>query len=975
MIRFRMLGTVDLRDSDGRELRSVLRRPKLLALLGYLAAARPFGFHRRDSLVALLWPDLDNAHARNALRQALHALRDALGPEVVVARGEEELELSEQSFWCDPRAFAAALDAGRAEEALELCRGGLLTGLHLSEVPEFERWLDEEREHIRRRACETAHTLTDRAQATGNATASVGWARRLAELSPFDETAIRRLMQLLDRAGDRAGAVRAYEDFERRLGRDLEVEPSSQTRALVDGIRARRHTERPVPAGDATRTNAEVLETERSPVAVPGVVRARPDPPPAVGSRPVQGLAQAPGDRRKVLLVLALLGCLVIGAWLTGAAGVLWARYRGVPLLQVRVAAGHWEDAHQLAARLEAVIPHDSSVAALRAAFADTVSIEGTPPGARVYRRSYNGATAKWAFLGVAPRRVVVPRLPVVSQFKFEAPGFSSGLDIGAAAAVTPVAQRTVLRFALSREGVAPPGMVLVVGGEGDTGIPQLDARDRAVLPDFFIGRLEVTNREYQVFVDSGGYRRRDLWPREFIADGRRLSWRDALARFVDQTGQPGPSTWEAGHYSPEGADHPVAGVSWYEAMAYARFRGARLPNVFQWTRAARFDAAGTIVTASNIDRVRGGTAPVGSFAGMSGSGTMDMAGNVREWCVNESHNARGHYILGGGWNDPAYTFYESAIQPAFDRSATNGIRLVRPLPGQADATADRAIEPFFRDYHAERPASDEAFRFYRRLFAYDPLPLHAVLQQRDSSAAWIQEKVSFDAAYNGERVTAYVFLPRRGHPPYQTVVFFPGSSTLWMRSSDSLVHVRMFDFLVEAGRAVVYPVLKGTYERDDGTRFSDPNESNRYKEHVVRWQQDISRTLDYLGTRADVDTTRFGYLGFSWGGRFGGVVLSIEPRLRAAVLTVAGFSFLRPEPEADDINYTPRVHIPVLMINGRYDNTFPLETAARPMYDLLGTAPDRKRLVIAGGVHYVPRTILIREALAWFDRYLGPVE
>jgi len=166
MIRFRMLGTVDLRDSGGRELRSVLRRPKLL--------------------VALLWPDLDNAHARNALRQALHALRDALGPEVVVARGEEELELSEQSFWCDPRAFAAALDAGRAEEALELCRGGLLTGLHLSEVPEFERWLDEEREHIRRRACETAHTLTDRAQATGNATASVGWARRLAELSPSE---------------------------------------------------------------------------------------------------------------------------------------------------------------------------------------------------------------------------------------------------------------------------------------------------------------------------------------------------------------------------------------------------------------------------------------------------------------------------------------------------------------------------------------------------------------------------------------------------------------------------------------------------------------------------------------------------------------------------------------------------------------------------------------------------------------------
>src|SRR5207253_8508187 len=142
--------------------------------------------------------------------------------------------------------------------------------------------------------------------------------------------------------------------------------------------------------------------------------------------------------RRKVLPAFALLALLVIGVWLTGIPGALWARYDGIPSLRARIAAGDWEGANQLAARLEAVIPHDSSVAALRAAFADTVSIEGTPPGARVYRRSYNGATAKWAFLGVAPRRVVVPRLPVVSQFKFEAPGFSSGLDIGAAAAVTP---------------------------------------------------------------------------------------------------------------------------------------------------------------------------------------------------------------------------------------------------------------------------------------------------------------------------------------------------------------------------------------------------------------------------------------------------------------------------------------------------------------------------------------------------------
>jgi eukaryotic-like serine/threonine-protein kinase len=136
-----------------------------------------------------------------------------------------------------------------------------------------------------------------------------------------------------------------------------------------------------------------------------------------------------------------------------------------------------------------------------------------------------------------------------------------------------------------------------------------------------------------------------------------------------------------------------------------------------------------------------------------------------------------------------------------------------------------------------------------------------------------------------------------------------------------------------------------------------------------------VSRTLDYLGTRTDMDTTRLAYLGFSWGGRLGGIILATEPRFDAAVLTVAGLNFRPAQPEVDDINYMPRVHTPVLMLNGRHDNTFPLVTAAKPMFDLLGTAPDRKRLVIADGVHYVPRYTLIRETLDWLDRFLGPVK
>jgi formylglycine-generating enzyme required for sulfatase activity/dienelactone hydrolase len=730
---------------------------------------------------------------------------------------------------------------------------------------------------------------------------------------------------------------------------------------------------------------------------VPSLERSHPSIPAHVSSALIRALAKDPAARfadtqafaaalgraappraparRGRMLAAGIVLLLLLAVLFRRTPGVLWARYSALPSLQTHVAEGDWEAAYRLASRVEAILPHDSSLWAMRATFADTVSIDGTPAGARVYRRAYSAdPDAPWELLGTAPLpRVVLPRLPVVSQFKFEAAGFVTGFDIGAAAPMR-AAQRPTLRFALAPDTLSPPGMVRVPGGDVLTGIPQLDPAERAEIADFYIDRLEVTNREFQEFVDSGGYRRRDLWTHDFVLDGRRLSWEQAMARFVDQTGRPGPATWEAGRHPPDRADHPVSGVSWYEAAAYARFRGKRLPNVFQWARAARFEASAAIVSVSNIDRVRGGTAPVGT-GGMTGSGARDMAGNVREWCYNEAHAGRSRYILGGGWNDPAYAFFESATHSPFDRTATNGLRLVRAIANEPRGSdADRPVVPLFRDYSKERPVADREFEFFRRLYTYDPSPLQAQLERRDTTPEWIREKVSFAAAYGGERVTAYLYLPRRGRPPFQTVVYFPPSPALRQRSSDVLLGVGVFDYLVEGGRAVIYPVYKGTYERGDGTRFSDPDLSNRYKDHVVQWLKDVSRTVDYLGTRPELDTTRLGYLGFSWGGRLGGVVLAIEPRFDAAVLTVAGLNFRRAQPEVDDINYLPHVRTPVLMLNGRHDNTFPLETAARPMFDLLGTPSEHKRLVIVDGVHYVPRNALIRESLDWFDRYLGPV-
>jgi eukaryotic-like serine/threonine-protein kinase len=237
MIRVQLLGSIDLRDENGRELQAVLAQPKRLALLAYLAAASPVGPQRRDTLLGLFWPDLDQEHARNALSKAVHYLRRSLGEAAIVSRSADELALDE-SVWTDVRAFTTGLNDGRTEEALELYRGDLLPSFFVPEAPGFEEWLERERARLRSRAAAAARILAERHEAGRHLTLAVACARRALELSDGDERPLRRLIELLDRAGDRAGAVRAYEEFVRKLAAELEVEPAAETTALIQRIRS-----------------------------------------------------------------------------------------------------------------------------------------------------------------------------------------------------------------------------------------------------------------------------------------------------------------------------------------------------------------------------------------------------------------------------------------------------------------------------------------------------------------------------------------------------------------------------------------------------------------------------------------------------------------------------------------------------------------------------------------------------------------
>jgi len=225
--------------------------------------------------------------------------------------------------------------------------------------------------------------------------------------------------------------------------------------------------------------------------------------------------------------------------------------------------------------------------------------------------------------------------------------------------------------------------------------------------------------------------------------------------------------------------------------------------------------------------------------------------------------------------------------------------------------------------------------------------------------------------------VLAYLFLPRHGSPPFQTIIYFPGGFALLDDKLDLFTAESsdITDFLLKSGRALMFPIYKGTYERRDGLR-SGGMPPAAFRDHAIAWSKDLGRSLDYLETRKDIDSTRVGYFGASLGGVEGPLWAAVESRIRVMIFSSGGFQARYDLPEVDPFNFAPHVRIPVLMINGRYDQDFPLESSQLPLFRSLGTpARDKKHVVYEGGHMVFPRPAAVRESLDWLDKYLGPVQ
>jgi pimeloyl-ACP methyl ester carboxylesterase len=318
--------------------------------------------------------------------------------------------------------------------------------------------------------------------------------------------------------------------------------------------------------------------------------------------------------------------------------------------------------------------------------------------------------------------------------------------------------------------------------------------------------------------------------------------------------------------------------------------------------------------------------------------------------------------------------FQEVDAQSPWDRKPNYGFRCVK-LSSPPPPAASARIEPANRDSSKEKPVSDEVFQVFRRRYSYDKGPLDARVEETETNEDWTREKVSFNAAYGGERVIAHLYLPRNAAPPYQTVVYFPGSGA---QHRDKFDTSAMWgnDFVPKCGRAFLFPIYKGTYERRDASGpHTGSSPTAWHRPPSVAWSNDLGRALDYLETRRDIDCTKLAYSGYSWGAHFAPVLLAADPRFKTAILAAAGLFFSASPPEDDRINYLPRLKIPTLMLNGRYDYIFPVETSQRPFFRLLGTPEKDKKHVIYEAGHIPPNREAIREILAWLDKYLGPVK
>lgn len=607
----------------------------------------------------------------------------------------------------------------------------------------------------------------------------------------------------------------------------------------------------------------------------------------------------------------------------------------------------------------------------------EQLAVDSNPPGAAVFARRYRAPDTPIR-LGTTPLKT---RMPLADYLlSIEKQGFAPAVrpvpmyPLYSGGEQAPTKPENV-SVKLVDAAKVPPDMVPVDAGEYQLKGWNRPSNLAVQLRAFLVDRYEVSNADYEEFVRAGGYRRPELW--------KTLPFGE-VARFRDSTGLPGPRSWIGGAPPAGREKHPVTDVNWHEASAFAAWKGKALPTIYQWEKAARWPKERGIaasfpwglmaegVDASDRMNFNGqGTMPVDTMPfGASPYGAVHMAGNVSEWTRNP--DPPGYAVRGGSWNDALYTFGRTGAYPAMYSSPELGFRCVKPMEGDDRDQGEFALSPsgFVPKY---QPVDDETFAVIRTRYEYAKTPLNARVVETIDAGDWTREKIEYQVA--GRTVPAYLYLPKGFRRPLQVVHFSPAGDVYngW-RTLPHAVENQLAP-LIRGGRAVFAIVMEGFIERPHPAGFTDlDTRSPEFVDYTARLVTEMRRGIDYLETRRDVDASKMAFLAVSAGSWQGVILAAVENRYRSVLFIGTGIkpNEVTDTPAANRINFVPHIAAPKLMLQGRYDESAPLQSNAEPLYHLMR---EPKRLELFEGGHVPSKNIAIPAMTRWFDQTLGRVE
>jgi serine/threonine protein kinase/formylglycine-generating enzyme required for sulfatase activity len=767
-------------------------------------------------------------------------------------------------------------------------------------------------------------------------------------------------------------------------------------RHLRDELEFQHRLERSVPPSSkpgrspAAASPPMLVETaeQRTPATVVDVQKTTAE---AISKSSFAQLGKTASSRTGLIVLGALIIACVVGWFVWHRSNVKWARAQ-VPQLEQLAQEQKYYEAYELALAAQKYLPEDPTIARLMPTISQTISVKTDPAGAEVYLKRYVPEAT-----GDIPR-TLVGTTPIndlrVARGQYilylEKNGYAktersiSGAILHTGTLVVLPGAINIQEKLLTADKV-PDRMVFVPGGPYRLVAWARPTEARVPLNDYFIDKYEVSNQDYKEFINGGGYLKKQYWQHPFVKDGKPLTWDDALKEFKDRTGLPGPRDWSNQNFPDGKADFPVANITWYEAAAYAAFRGKQLPTIFQWEKAARdgnvsalassmpwgfFYPGETLERRANFNI--NGTMPVSSSEfGMSSFGSYNMAGNVSEWCLNEV--STGFAATGGAWGLPSYTFAEYATYPGLYSADKVGFRCVLNSPGASGDQGGMHIE-IKDEIPSYTPSSEADFNKWASYYRYDKTPLDPQIVDVKETAEWTRERITFNGA-DGQRAIAYLYLPKNYPRPLQVIHIVPaGDVAGGLRSLPDSMEDRLAPF-IKSGRAAFGVVINDYIERLRPQGYVPPDlNSLEFRERSVNWVTDVRRGLDYLETRNEIDPTKIALFAPSAGARIGLILGAVETRYHSVFLMGAGVSKSDSQTiaEANPVYFAPHIRGPKLLMSGRYDEDVPFKTRAEPLFKLLR---EPKRAIVFDGGHIPQLELLVTTMNGWLDETMGPIK